>query len=65
MKGAYEKLYALQIVFNLILETDYEFFLGFCEPEKYVPGRKDIAKAKAAQLYVPNNNFIVRSFQRK
>lgn len=39
--------------------------LGFCEPEKYVPGRKDIAKAKAAQLYVPNNNFIVRSFQRK
>ena len=55
----------LHIVFNLILKTGYHIFLGFCEPEKYVPGRKDIAKTKAAQLYVPNNNFIVRSFQRK
>ena len=55
----------LHIVFNLILKTGYHIFLGFCEPEKYVPGRKDIAKAKAAQLYVPSNNFTVRSFQRK
>jgi hypothetical protein len=55
----------LQILFHSILKTGYDICLGFCEPEKYVPGGKDIAKTKAAQLYGPDNNFIVRSFHRK